>query len=387
VRVLVTGSSGFIGRRLVERLVVEGGADVRSLVRTYGAAAALARFPVELTRGDVLDRSSLQEAIRGCDVVFHCAAGTSWILRERRRVEVEGTRNVLREALAAGSRVVYLSSVLVYGITPPGDLDERARRKRTGDLYADSKLAAERVAVEYASRLPVTILQPTAVYGPWASVYGTSILQALRTSRVPLVDGGSGICNTVYVDDLVTAILAAATRDEAVGETFLVTGPDQVTWKTFYERYAQMLGVTGRLVDTPLGDAVRSWRRSGWERPGLVGEALRTLREGRLRDRVYDTREGAAAMRVAQAVLPASVFHARAARAARRAARGETEHEELPLLLLRPFTARFQATKTHVRTDKARALLGYRPRFDFATGATLTERWARWAGLLGDPHA
>jgi len=264
VRVLVTGASGFVGRRLVERLVLEAGAFVRAMVRSYGAGGPLARFPVELVRGDILDRASVREAVAGCEVVFHCATGTSWILRERRRVEIEGARNLLEEALPVGARVVHLSSLLVYGVTPDGDLDESAPRMKTGDLYADAKLAAEQIIATYARRLPVTILQPTAVYGPWAGVYGTSILRALRTSRVPLVDGGRGICNVVYVDDLVTALLAAATREEAVGETFLVSGPDHVTWKSLYERFSRMLGVTGRTVDLPLGDVVRRWRRSGW---------------------------------------------------------------------------------------------------------------------------
>lgn len=382
LRALVTGASGFIGRRLVERLVLEAKADVRALVRTYGAAAPLARFPVELVRGDVLDRESLRAAMAGCDVVFHCATGTSWILRERRRVEVEGARNVLTEAESAGGvRVVQLSTVLVYGITPDGPLDETAPRRRTGDLYADAKRDAERLAARFASRVPVAVLQPSAVYGPWAGVYGRSVLSMLRSSRVPLVDGGAGICNVVYVDDVVTAMLAAATRDEAVGETFLITGPDHVTWREFYERFQRMLNVDGRTVDVPLSEAVTQWRRSGWRRPSIAGEVARAVRRSGLRERLYETREGAAAMRVAQALLPPSVFHKREAIAA---ARGEPEHrraEELPLVALRPFTARFQATKTELRIDKARRLLGYDPVFDFETGSRLTEEWASWARL------
>jgi nucleoside-diphosphate-sugar epimerase len=382
-RALVTGASGFIGSRLVERLVLEAGAQVRALVRTYGAAAALARFPVELMRGDVLDRDSLRQAIQGCDVIFHCATGTSWILRERRRVEVEGARHVLEEAASAGGvRVVQLSSVLVYGITPDGEIEETSPRRRTGDLYADAKLQAEQLATRFASRVPVTVLQPTAVYGPWAGVYGRSVLNSLRSGRVPLVDGGHGICNIVYVDDLVSALLASASRPEAAGESFLVTGPDHVTWRTFYERFARMLGVTDRTIDVPLADVVRDWRRSGWKRPGLVGETVRALGQARLRERVYETREGAAAMRVAQAVLPPAVFHAREARSALGATTPTNDSRTPPVHAVRPFTARFQATRTHVRIDKARRVLGYEPVFDFDTGMRLTEQWARWAGLV-----
>jgi nucleoside-diphosphate-sugar epimerase len=382
VRALVTGAGGFIGRRLVERLVLEAGADVRALVRTYGAAAPLARFPVALERGDVLDPQSLSRAARDCDLVFHCATGTSWILRERRRVEVEGARNVMEVASAAGLRVVHLSSVRVYGLASDGDLDETARRRRTGDLYADAKLAAERIAAQYAPVVPVTVLQPTAVYGPWAGVYGYSVLRSLRNARVPLVDGGHGICNVVYIDDLVSAMLAAATSPEAIGETFLVSGPDHVTWRDFYERFAKMLGVVDRTIELPLPDVIRNWRRSGWRRPGIIGEATGVLRDAGVRERLYETREGAAAMRVAQAVLPPSVFHKREAKAALRFDTRDEDSQPLPVLSLRPFTAKWQAQSRRVRIDKARQLLGYHPAFDFETGSQLTEQWARWAGLL-----
>ena len=74
--VLVTGATGFIGGRLAERLVVEHGARVRALVRNFGRAARLARYPIELVPGDLRAAESIDRAAAGCQYVFHCAYGS-----------------------------------------------------------------------------------------------------------------------------------------------------------------------------------------------------------------------------------------------------------------------------------------------------------------------
>src|SRR6185503_19207119 len=226
---LVTGGGGFVGGRLVERLVLECGAEVRVLVRNLAGAMRLARFPLDFRRGDVLDREALGGAAKDCEVVFHAAYGTSGSQRQRARVNRDGTRNVLEAAAAAGARrVVHLSTLMVYGRTGDGDLDERAPRRRFGNAYSDSKLDAEREAMRWAQagRAPVVVLQPTAVYGPWGGVWTAQPLAALTAGRWVLVDGGAGIANAVYVDDLVSAMLLAAVRDGVVGESFLISGPE-----------------------------------------------------------------------------------------------------------------------------------------------------------------
>src|SRR3954470_21231111 len=131
--VLVTGATGFIGGRLAERLIVEHGARVRALVRTFGRAARLARFPIELAQGDLTDAASVDRAVAGCDYVFHCAYGSDGQDDSRRVVNAQGTRNVLEAALKHHvKRVVHTSTVTVYGNTPDGPLDESAPRRKTG---------------------------------------------------------------------------------------------------------------------------------------------------------------------------------------------------------------------------------------------------------------
>ncbi|HWN42827.1 MAG TPA: NAD-dependent epimerase/dehydratase family protein, partial [Thermoanaerobaculia bacterium] len=218
-KVLVTGASGFIGGRLVERLVRQG-ADVRVLVRNPASAARLARFPVTFHLGDVTNTTDLDKAVQGCDLIFHCAYGTTGSQKRRAWVNRVGTERTLEAAHRAGvKRAVYLSTLMVYGQTADGDLDETAPRRRFGNAYSDSKLDAEGIALQYSrsGRVPVTILQPTAVYGPYGGVWTVQQLAELKTGRMILVNGGDGLANAVYVDDLVSAMLLAAEKDAAVG--------------------------------------------------------------------------------------------------------------------------------------------------------------------------
>jgi nucleoside-diphosphate-sugar epimerase len=389
-KVLVTGATGFIGGRLVERLVLEHGAEVRALVRNLAGAARLARFPsgsVTVLRGDVTNPADLETAMQGCDRVFHCAYGTSGSQKHRAWVNTEGTRRVLAAAQTAKARrIVYLSTLMVYGQTGDGDLDETAPRQRFGNPYSDSKLEAERIAL--SSGLPVAVIQPTAVYGPFGGVWTETVLRSLKAGRQILINGGDGMANPVYVDDLVSAMLLAAVKEEAVGEAFLVSSDEPVTWREMFGRFERMLGGGERTVDLTEAEALAWWRKSQRARPRLIGEGLRIVKGERdVRERLERTREGVWLREMASTVLPESwqqKIKGRLASGSRSGHSGHSENpaRELPIHPLPPKMIGFFRARTRVRIDKAKRILGYRPAFDFETGMDLTERWARWANLL-----
>jgi len=244
---LVTGGTGFVGARLAERLCLKEGARVRVLVHNWTSAVWVSRCPVELVQGDICDADSLREAIRGCDVVFHCATGGR-TKQEEFDINVAGTRNVFDCALAEGvQRVVHVSTIAVHGPTPPDGADERAPFATTGRAYSGSKIEAERLAFDcHRERgLPVTVIRPTFIWGPRGGNFTVRPLRDMKAGRFALVDEGAGSCHAVHVDNLVDALLLAGTVDEAVGEAFLITDGADVTWSDFFGHYARMLGVNG----------------------------------------------------------------------------------------------------------------------------------------------
>ena len=388
-RVLVTGATGFIGGRLVERLVVGCGADVRAFMSSYTNASRIARYGVDMVRGDVRDPAALRRATDGCDIVIHCAYGTRGSAEERRAVTVGGTRNALEAALAAHvARFVHVSTMVVYGAAVEGALDETAPRVYSGSTYSDTKVDAEALAFEYAERgLPVTVVQPAAVYGPYAPTWTASVLEEMKTSRTILVDGGTGLSNPVYIDDVVTAMLLAAHREEAVGHAFLVSGGERVTWAEFYGRFEAMLG-GDRTVTMSLAE-VAAHRARSMKRPSLTGELMAILKEHPdIRRRIARTSLVAPLLRVARPLLGPLRRRVAGTKETRRRDGTSLEDAGVPALPIRSLSAsqaRFFAAHTDVRIDKARQRLGYEPAFDFERGMEITEAWARWANLVPQP--
>ena len=244
---LVTGASGFIGGRLAERLAIEEGVRVRAMVRSTRKAERLRKHPLEILQADLLDLPSLHKAIDGCDLVFHCAA----LVRETGdrnefyRTNVQGTENILKVSSDTGvNRFIHFSSVAVYGMNPPDRADETTPYQPCGNLYCDTKIASEEAvwAAYQETGLPVVVIRPTNVYGPYSNAWTLRPIKLINSGQMMLINGGTGINNYVYIDNLLDGMLAATKRDESVGQVYLISDGAPVTWKEFFGYYAQMAG-------------------------------------------------------------------------------------------------------------------------------------------------
>ena len=386
-RVLVVGGTGFIGGHLIESLVTDHGADVRALVRNFARAQLIARFPIDMISGDVTDLAAVERAAEGCDTVFHCAYGNRGNAAQQVRVTIQGTENVLKAALKHGlRRVVYVSTVSVYGKTKDGDLDESAPRKRSNDVYADSKLKAEELVFDYSRKydVPVSIIQPTVVYGPYAPIWTVGPIHQLRTGRVILVDGGNGLCNAVYVDDVVRAMIIAAVREEALGQAFLVSAAEPVTWRVFYRAYERLIGNESTISMT-LSEIMDFRRRYRREHSGLA-LAMMTLRQHPdIARATLQIPPVGWAYRLARLVTPTSLQKklrtALTAHGPDSVCRSQTECEK-PILPITDSEIEFFRVRTRVRIDKAQELLGYQPQYDLDKGMAMTEKWLRFSQMI-----
>ena len=237
--VLVTGGGGFLGGRLVEATFLSGFGTARAGIRRWASASRVARYPVDFIECDIMDPEMAKTAVVGADVVVHCA------YRNNRESIVEGTRNMLEAALAAGvERFVFISSAEVYGPEAAGVVDETFDCGPTGRSYGDAKLEAEALVADFYERgLPTTVLRPSIIYGPFGDSWTINVATKLQSGNWRSFAGhGDGICNLVHVDDLVRAIFHCIEDDRAVGETFNVVGPERPTWNEYFAAFNQVLG-------------------------------------------------------------------------------------------------------------------------------------------------
>ena len=384
--VLVTGGTGFIGGRLVERLVLEEGCRVRVLVRNFARAPRIAGFPIEMRSGDITDRSAVEAATEGCDVVFHCAFDFVPTLRGQRRTGVEGTTNVAEAALAAGvERLVHLSTVAVHWPAGDGDLDEDSPWPSSEDAYTLVKREAEERMRELHREggLPAVILRPTLVYGPFSDFWTLKPIQRMRKGQVPLIDGGTGLCNAVYVDDVVDAMLLAASRPGVEGKAFLISADAPISWQTFLTALEEAAGVESLVEMSAL--EVRERIREGERRRSLTFRVGKRLADPRTMERLGGSPLGRL-RRLIPGPVRTTAHRWLVERYGEPSDGGVDGSRGRRLVLPDENQIALQTSAIHVRIEKARRELGYAPQFDFERGMEASRRFLEWANLSGaDP--
>ena len=275
--VFVTGGSGFIGGRLIERLVADGG-SVRALARSESSAERVRGLGADPVHGDLTEVDAVRAGAEGCDVAYHLAAKADdwgpW--EEFERDNVDGTRAALEGCAAAGvARFVHVGTeaALMAG-DPLVNVDETAPlRPDSKAPYPRSKAMAEQ-AVTSANRagFETVVLRPRFVWGAGDTNLLPSILGLVESGRFAWIGGGRQLTATTHVDNTVHGIRLAGEGGRP-GEAYFVTDGEPVVFRDFVSEMIATQGVDPPTRSMPAGlaGALMSAGEAAWGALPLPG--------------------------------------------------------------------------------------------------------------------
>ncbi len=248
---LITGATGLVGSHLAERAVADGYA-VRALVRSAGAERQwLERLGVEIIPGSLTDDQAVRAAVRGVNLVVHCAAmvGDWGPIEEYRKVNVDALRTLLEASLAEPNldRFVAMSSLGVYQARDHYGTDETTPPWSAGiDGYTRTKTESELLVRSFLDKrgLRGVILRPGFIYGARDRQVLPRLIDILKTNGFWYFGSGEQKLNNTGVKNLVDAVMLALTKPEALGETFNITDDPLVSRVTFIETVTKLLGIS-----------------------------------------------------------------------------------------------------------------------------------------------
>jgi farnesol dehydrogenase len=290
MKVLLTGGTGFLGRRLAARLL-EAGHSLRLLVRGDGIRSGLPEG-VETVRGDVTDVASFRRAAEGCGAILHTAALVkAWVPDPGAfdAVNVGGVRHALEVARSTGARLVYTSSFMAIGPTGVEPVDESRLHPGTyRNHYERTKAQADAVARQAAAGgQDVVLLYPGVVYGPGELTDGNLVVRMLAdhlNGRFPgYVGPGDRIWSYSFVDDVVAGHLAALEKGRG-GERYFLCG-ENVSMMRLFALVEELAGVAPPKRHIPyavaglLGRALVFWADLTGLPPRLTHETVNVFRE------------------------------------------------------------------------------------------------------------
>jgi nucleoside-diphosphate-sugar epimerase len=244
MKIAIIGASGFIGTRLLEYYHLGDGPAIAAVVRRPASLALPARFAVETHIADALDIDAMARAFSGCTAVIHAASGDP----------AQTERMPVALCLAANDagvrRLIYLSSASVHGLNPPPGTDENTALNTNQTLENNSaKIRAEQKFFAECQRHSLIgfALRPGIVYGPrsrWIADLATDLIEG----RAWLYEGGRGVCNGIYVDNLIAAINCCLHATDDAAGAYLVGDNEKITWEQFYRAAALHLDIPWNTV-------------------------------------------------------------------------------------------------------------------------------------------
>ena len=317
-KVLITGANGFIGGTLM-RYYQNQGQDVMG-VDLVGNGA-------DILEGDISQPDTISHLLNECDVIVHTAALVSNAMQDSDmwRVNVLATRNLITAAKEHKvRRFVQISSVVAYGNSAEGELDENQPVHADGGSYVLTKLASEHVVLSEQANddIEIVILRPGDAYGPGSRPWIITPLEAISKNQFMLPEKGEGFFRPIYIDDLVRGIATATSHPDAAGEIFNLSCEGYMLTKDYFAPHYEWLQKKGpMLVSTKLALRISSIASTMANLMGNLNEAS-------------------------------------------------------------PSTVMQLSTKSWFSIKKAEHILGWRPEVSFEEGMKTTHEWAKEQGLL-----
>jgi dihydroflavonol-4-reductase len=249
MKTLITGATGFIGSHVADRLI-QGGHELCCLVRKRGPAVErLKALGANLVVGDVTNKQSVLQGMKGCDWVVHLAGLYSFWEPHRKayaEVNITGTRNVWESALETGiSKGVHVSTVGVYGRPTDSPFREESESgPRRFCEYFRTKYEADRIVWDLHRKqgLPVVVVYPCAVVGPGDTKATGQYVADLLRRRLPATVFDNSVMTFVHVNDVAEVILKALTKPDNIGEKYLA-GNQQLSFREINRMVHDISGV------------------------------------------------------------------------------------------------------------------------------------------------
>jgi dihydroflavonol-4-reductase len=258
MNLLITGGTGFIGSRLAFRCL-ERGDSVTVLGQANNSTEEENRKVLE-SRGAIMhlatvtDREHVSRALKQVDCVYHLAAAQHEANVPDQHfwdVNVEGTRNVLEASVRTGVKhIVHGSTIGVYGASLEGAIDERSAL-RPNNIYEQTKLAAEKLVLDYKDKLPVSIIRISETYGPGDRRL-LKLFKAIKKNVFFIIGNGNNLHHLIYIEDLIEGMFLAASVKEAQGQIFVMAGKEILTTNEMTAIIARQLGVKIPKMHAPI---------------------------------------------------------------------------------------------------------------------------------------
>jgi nucleoside-diphosphate-sugar epimerase len=258
---MITGGAGFLGINLVRYLLDRGHKVVSLDIASFDYPE---KNRVKIVAGDIRDRSSVDRAMEGVDIVVHTAAALPlYKPADIYSTDIDGTRNVLQSALDHKvERVIHVSSTAVYGIPDHHPLAEDDKLQGVGP-YGEAKVKAEEVCKDFRKQgLCVPILRPKSFVGPERlGVFALFYDWAKDGKNFPMIGSGRNRYQLLDVEDLCAAIYLAATGDcEKVNDTFNIGAKEFTTMKEDYQAVLDRAGFGKKIVGLPAAPVIWTLR-------------------------------------------------------------------------------------------------------------------------------